>query len=225
MKRKILLGIGVGLFALVSPQAKALVLNYSSVQDSFIQFNGVAGNFSFTAPTQTEFHIQSSDGTGDSVGDSGWFSGTYNVAALTPSSALITTIGTMTIQDHGGNNLVAHFVNFININASGTDVHLNELGTPNIFNITYAGSEVDLQNLRDYLDQTIVLSASSLSYFSDRSHAPATLIDLFQGGKAAFRTGFSGQISAGAVPDGGMTVLLLGGALSVLGLIKRRQAA
>ena len=224
MKKNILLGIGLGLVALAAPQAKALVLDYSSIANSFIQFNGVAGNFSFTAPTQSEFHIQSSDGAGDSVGDSGWFTGTYNVAALTASSAVITTIGSMTIKDHAGKNLVAHFVNFIDVNASGTDVHLNELGTPNMFNITYAGSEVDLQNLRDYLDQTIVLSASSLSYFSNRSHAPATLIDLFAGGKPAFKTGYSGQISAGAVPDGGMTVMLLGGALSALGMIKRRVA-
>ena len=223
MKNNLLLGIGIGLTALACPQADALVLDYSSVVDSFIQFNGVAGTFSFNAPTQTEFMITASDAVGDSIGDHGWFTGVYNVAALTPSSALVTTIGTVTIQDHGGQDLVAHFLNFMNVNASGTDVHLNQLGTPNMFNITYSGGESDLQSLATYLDQTLVLSASSLSYFADRSHAPATLVDLFQGGRT-FLTGFSGQISAGAVPDGGLTILLLGGAISALGFVQRRMA-
>ena len=224
MKKNMLLGMGLGLAALASPQAKALGLDFSSVAHSFMQFDGVAGSFTFTAPTQVQFQITGSDGVGDSVGDDGWFTGVYNVAALTPGSGMVATTGSMTIRDHGGQNFVATFANFININAAGTDIHLNGPGTVDLTGVSYAGGESDLQMLARYLDQSVAWSASSLSYFSDRSHAPATLLDVFQGGSHAFRTGYSGQIVAATpVPDGGLTLLLLGGALTMLGVVQRRM--
>ena len=229
MKKNLLLGIG--LCALAALPAKALNIQFTSIVNTFIQFNGVSGTFSFS-PANNQFKVTAVfDSAGDSLGDLGSIGGSFTIGAITDHWNLAHTIdtetapvnfsGTLTIHDGHGHDLKAHVLQWLNITQVGTDVHLNAMGADNLFNFSYSGTQVDLVNLASRsVDQAIDLDSTLLGKYPGTTKTP-DLRKLATGGKI-YKSAFHGEIVSTVVPDGGVTVALMGLALAGVGLLKRR---
>ena len=229
MKKNLLLGIG--LCAVAALPAKALDIQFTSIANTFIQFNGVSGTFSFS-PSVNQFKVTGVfDSAGDSLGDIGTLGGAYTIGAITDhwnlahtsdtETAAVNFTGTLTIHDGHGHDLTAHVLQWLNITQVGTDLHLNAMGNANLSNFSYLGTQVDLANLANRsVDQTIDLEASLLGKYPNTNLHP-DLHKLATGGKL-YKTPFHGEIVSTVVPDGGVTVALMGLALAGVGILKRR---
>jgi hypothetical protein len=207
--------------AMTSQNAQANTIDFDSVSGGAdIVFNGLSG-FSFTdattgADTGYSFKVQNSDMAGDSIGDLGTISGNYTIGAITISgatqSASVTGNGTLTIVDIpvDGDELTGNVV-WENISTTGTGSTLNLNGLFNVTGVTYDGSQVDLTTLA----KTGILS-DDVTFSFNPGKSLTTLATV--GGT----TTYDGSISA-PVPDGAMTVELLGGALLALAAVRRKM--
>ena len=194
-------------------------LDFSSIIGANVVFNGTGGFYfkNATSGVGNGYSFQVIDANnlpGDSVGDYGNMTGTYNIGAITTSgatqSAAVTGSGIVTIND--GSFVLTGTLVWDDITTVGTGTTLNITGKLNVTSVTYAGSQVDLQTLA---------AAGSLSDTVDFTFNPAKPLTTLK--NTPEHTTFSGSITA--IPDGAMTVQLLGGALLAIAAVRRKMAS
>lgn len=191
---------------------EANTIDYSSAANSFINFTG-HGTFDFT-PSADSFMITS----GAATGLYGSMTGVYTIGNITTvgldSSAPVTGSGLFEITDAQGDVFSANLT-WVNINQLGTGGYLNTVGTVNLTDISYSGSNSALLALADDGSGIDVLSfqfipAVSLASLKDSQHD----------------TSFSGSLTGipqpAPSPDGGSTVALLGAATLMIGCARRK---
>ena len=224
--------IGLGLCSLAAPPSRALDIQFTSIANTFLQFNGSSGTFQFS-PVNNDFQVTAVfDSPGDSLGDLGGIAGKFSFGVITThwnpghiailyEDAPALFSGVLTIHDGHGHDLTATLLDWMDVLQVGTDLHLNTLGLPNLSGFAYSGTQADLVNLADEsFDQTIDLEASILGRYPGSNVRP----DLYrlQVGGRIYRTAFHGEIVGTHVPDGGATAALLALTLPCLGLVHRR---
>jgi hypothetical protein len=197
-------------------------LSFASVPTAQVDFLG-GGQFDFTDATSGgnagySFAINGATVpplAGDSIGDLGNFGiGVFTIGAITTSgsvqSAAVTGSTTVTINDGHGFNLTGTLV-WDDIQTSGTGSTLNVVGNLNVTGVSYGGSSVDLSSLAaaGTLEDTVSFT------FTDGQ----TLTQLATDPNPT-HTSFSGTIAT--VPDGAVTMELLGGAFLVLSAVRRK---
>jgi hypothetical protein len=96
----------------------------------------------------------------------------------------------------------------------GTGSTLNVSGELNLTSVTYGGVQVDLKTLA---------AAGDLSDTVDFTFNPAETLTQLATTSSPLETSFSGTIT-NVVPDGAMTVGLLGGAFLAIAAIRRKMA-
>lgn len=188
--------------------ASAVSFNYSSATNSTINFAGNS-TFSFTTAPGNSFDITS--GTANTLqGDIG---GTFTIGAPVGNTAPVTGAGTFSIYD-GLNTLTANLV-WNDITQGGAAGSLNTLSASvNLSNIVYGGSNADLVALRNDMNGVTTVSFQFTTTYS--------LNDLKT---QAITNSFSGTVRSVRVPDGGASIALLGMALTVLAVFRRRVLA
>lgn len=216
------------------------LLQFSSVANSFITFNGNnpasggIGTFSFATgaipppvtpgalPGNPEFNITfSSQGT--STNDQGIFiapAGGWVINGpvdLTEGSgkSSVSGIGQIQIRDHLGVLFTANLTWLkIETNTAGNAGNLNDILVANLTNVTYTGTEADLITLRNQQPDTADLQF----IFGTTGH---TLTDLTTNGSTFF-TSYSGNITSVPIPP---SALLLGsGLLGLVGIRRFRKS-
>ena len=219
MLRKILCIACVGLcLSLTSAlYAGTLELDFANTSGASLSFNGTNGTFSFTPDTSGhDFQINNvTGGTGSALNLFGTISGTFTIGTITGDSAPVTGSGVFTISD-GTNNFTAD-ITMLAINKPGTIGMINPAEVVNVSNMSYSGSNSDLQALA----HGGVNPTALLSFFSTQ-----TLSQLKSGGSTV-NTGFAGTLTA-IVPEPGTMVLALAAAPALGGFWfsrRRRKAA
>jgi len=203
--------------ALVSQQAQAITLNFSSLTDADVVFQN--GGFSFVNNGSGDsFNITTSSGVGDAVGDDGNISGSYSIGTVHmagPSqSATVTGSGILTISD-GGLDLTGNLI-WGSIGTFGTGGTVNVTGTLNVTSIAYSGTQSDLLALA---------AAGAASDVITFQLGTGQTLNTLKATTSPITSSFSGTITAPNVPDGGTTVLLLGVGLSAIGLLRKKMLA
>lgn len=220
MKAKIAAVLGFGVFALQLPTAQAITLDINSNDLGL----GTAGSLVFNPNTDTFAFVSGLSGNTfvveggtDGVGN---ISGTFTIGAITTiglfTSAPVTTSAgaTLTITDPLLSVFTADLV-FGDIFVNGTAGGLNSGGILNLANISYSGLNSDL----------IALAAAPTGSASIQfGFNPAKSLTTLTSGTVNFSTTFTGDLVSGSptVPDGGMTVLLLGAAFLGCGIARRQ---
>jgi hypothetical protein len=208
-----LAGVAAGLSIFASQQSQALTLGFANDSHSAIQFNGNSTfDFARTAGNPLDqFIITSSNGAGDSVSDQGNITGLFTIGTVSGGQAAVTGSGALTIY---GPNAAAALTgtivwNTISYDSSGT---LNVSGILNLTGLSYSGSQLDLQ--------AMAASGTAEEKVTFTFTDPLTLSQLKT---SAVSTTYAGVIQS--TPDGGLTLLLLGIGLTVLGWRYRQSAA
>lgn len=223
--RKAITNLGVAaLTVLSSAQADAIsidivnVTGTSQARSAAIHFDGV-GNFTFIKATTGsnagyDFIINGiTDGVGDSFGLVGNISGTFTIGAITPGTpetALVTSSPGATLSIFDGTTTFSGFIDWMQLARDGTSGDLNLAGAVNLTGITYGGSVQDLLDLMGGDNR----ASATISF----SFLPAKTLAQLKTSVA--NTSYSGDLAS--VPDGGLTVSLLGMALASLGVASRR---
>ena len=210
--KKLVTATCMGVALSFASSALALQIDYATTTGSAISFDG-SSHFSI-GPGSDSFTIVG----GSAAGLLGDISGTFTIGSITTvgtqSSASVTGDGELVIHD-GASNFKAtlHWIDIVQV---GTGSTLNDTGVLNLTGISYSGSNADLLALA---------SAGSAVNVLTFQFAPA--VSLTELANSSHSTSFSGSIltEPQVVPDGGMTVTLLGLALSGLALIRRSLAA
>jgi len=201
MKNKIILSLALAT-SLVGLNASAVSFNYSSTVGSTISFPG-SSQIKFLPGVQN-FVVTS----GSASGLLGEITGTFTIGA----AGLISPVsGTGSFIIHDGATPLTASLTWGDLGVIGTGGLLNVFGTVNLNTITYTGGNADLVALKN--------AGSAVDVLSFQFTGPVTAANLKTG---KYSTSFSGSITAG-VPDGGMSLLLLGGALTGLACIRRRM--
>lgn len=185
-------------------QSQAVSFDFSSNPGTgLIQFDG-AGNFSFTSTT---FQID----TGSASGWTGDITGSFAIGVGNP--APVSNVGQFIIDD-GATDLTADLT-FGTIGVLGTGGTLNVFGVINLTNISYAGTNADLEALRDDVSGALVITFQFV---------PAVSLANLKAG--VHKTTFSGSVfsRSSIVPDGGASAVLLGTGLLGLAAISRRKS-
>jgi len=210
--------------------ATALQLNYSSETLSTIQFDG-AGHFRFNpqaVPTppnlgspRQETITSTFGGAGTSDGDPLWMNGLWTIGPVVNQggglqTAAVIGVGQLYVVDHLG-NVFQGSLSWDTISSSGAGNVINFAAVANLSGITYSGTEADLIALRDNQPDINVVSLQ----WTDTIHNLSYLV------AHGDETSISGSLTLTPrqVPDGGTTVLLLGAALSGLGLLRKKLIA
>ena len=199
--------IAMGLALGFASSAQALQINYSSNVNSFIRFPGDT-TFHF-APAASQFTITN----GSASGLLGEITGVYTIGTITTiggvSSAPVTGTGTFVIHD-GAFSLVGT-LSWVSVLQIGSGITLNVMGTANLTNITYGGSNADLVALA-----AAGTGINALTF----QFVPGLSLTRLRNGPGPNQTSFSGSISP-TVPDGGTTVALLGLGLAAVEGVRR----
>lgn len=218
-KRKLnLLALALGTL-LVGAPLRAINLDFGSSPGATLHFAG-DGTFSFVDSSTgiyngTDFVINLSSsgrtGSNSAVGLLGHLGGTFTIGAISSGVAPVTGSGPLSITD--GANLFAGTVQWLQIHQAATSGNLNLSGVVNVTGITYGGSNGDLMELAAPGSASAVLSFSFASPGYSLTQLATTNIT----------TSYNGDLhTSRSVPDGGTTVLVLGGALGLCGLFLRR---
>ncbi len=122
----------------------------------------------------------------------------------------------MFVIHDGANNLTAT-LQWLNISQTGAGGTLNVFGQVNLTNIMYTGSNPDLVALRD--------AGSGANVLTFQFVPPVSLEEL-RNGPGSRSTSFSGSINTATqgVPDGGLTVALLGLSLAGIAGLRLKMA-
>jgi len=207
--------------------AAADTLGFSNFKGTSLTFtgNGTPGaNFTMTTALngiqQVGFEVTLASDPSD-LGLFGSISGSYQYkdsqivtsnSGLTETAPVIDNTGpfTFTIWDStgGGGSAFTANIAWITIMTTLANGGLNSGGTINLTNLHYTGSNSGLQSLAGNANGVVTASFT----FS----APTSLTELESG---THTTTYSGSLTA---PDGGMTLMLLGGALLGLESLRRR---
>lgn len=210
--------LGVALALIPAPSQADILLDFTSLANASIHFDGV-GNFSFLPATSGhQFSITRSSGSGDSIGDKGYISGTWAIGPVVNLGggvqyAPVTGSGGLTISD-GVNTLTAN-LSWNDMLTVGVGGLINVQGVLNLSDISYGGGQSDLKALAAVGTGTQTLSFTFI---------PAHNLTYLKG--TAADTAFSGELTA--VPEtttfiagaGALGLLLLG-----LGAKSRRSGA
>ena len=198
---------------------RAINLDFGSSPGATLHFAG-DGTFSFVDSSTgiyngTDFVINLSSsgrtGSNSAVGLLGHLGGTFTIGAISSGVAPVTGSGPLSITD--GANLFAGTVQWLQIHQAATSGNLNLSGVVNVTGITYGGSNQDLMELAAPGSASAVLSFSFASPGYSLTQLATTNIT----------TSYNGDLQTSrSVPEGGTTVLVLGGALGVCGLFLRR---
>lgn len=204
---------------LVGAPLRAINLDFGSSPGATLNFAG-DGTFSFVDSSTgiyngTDFVINLSSsgrtGSNSAVGLLGHLGGTFTIGAISSGVAPVTGSGPLSITD--GANLFAGTVQWLQIHQAATSGNLNLSGVVNVTGITYGGSNQDLMELAAPGSASAVLSFSFASPGYSLTQLATTNVT----------TSYNGDLhTSRSVPDGGTTVLVLGGALGVCGLFLRR---
>ena len=200
----------------LSQKASAITIDFSSIGSASVQF--LNGNFSFNnAPNGYSLNVTLSNGNGDSIGNLGSISGVFSIGAVsisgTTESAPVTGSGVMTIFD--GSATLTGTIVWNQISTTGTGSTLNVNGVLNLTSITYAGGGNDLGALA---------AAGSAYEVITLQFVPAKTLTTLANTTSPLTTSFSGSITT-PVPEGGMTIALLGLALLGIGGLHRKLTA
>ena len=206
-----------GLAVVGSAIATPVSINYGSsssgVTSGLINFNGSSG-FYFSPDGGGTYMLQT--GSGD-LGYMG--TGVFTIGATSPFGigeiASVTGSTTLTINGAFGNGggVLTGTLTWINLIQQGTGGNLNLQGNVNLTGVSYSGGT----------DSTLIALASGPGDVDvlNFSFTPADSLDFLKANQAF--TQFSGSISS--TPDGGATVMLLGAALSAMGLFRKKLIA
>jgi hypothetical protein len=191
-----------------------------------ITYEGTTGNITFAGAgvSAGDFSFGHSgafvvNGSEDN-GFVGTIGGVYKIGTITSvggiSEASVTSLGgnIFTITDGSSHTLSAtvSWMSILQVGSSGT---LNDEGIVNLSSVTYTGSDPYLLSILD--NPTVDTLAFTFS-------PSKTLQTLDNGAGGPFTTTFAGSLST-AAPDGGATAMLLGAALSAVGLLRRKLVA
>jgi len=205
---------GVLSAGLLTQRASAITIDFSSIGGASVEF--LNGNFYFNnnAANGYSLNVTLSNGNGDSIGNLGAISGVFSIGAVsisgTTESAPVTGSGVMSIFD--GSATLTGTVVWNMISTTGTGSTLNVNGVLNLTSITYAGGGSDLGALA---------AAGSAYEVITLQFVPAKTLTTLANATSPLTTSFSGSITT-AVPDGGMTIALLGLALLGVGGLHRK---
>ncbi len=213
-----LLGLTVATLLAGTP-LHAINLDFGSTPGATLRFAG-DGTFSFVDSAQgiytgTDFVINLSSsgrtGSNSAVGLLGHLGGTFTIGAISSGVATVTGSGPLSITD--GANLFAGSVQWLQIHQTATSGNLNLSGVVNVTGITYGGSNQDLLELAAPGSASAVLSFSFASPGYSLTELASTTVT----------TSYNGDLhTSRSVPDGGATLVILGGALGLCGLMLRR---
>lgn len=188
--------------------ADVTLVQFTARAGSAISFDG-ASNFSFTGPG---FQVTSSSPSNGLATLDGSISGTYTIGAVTivgpVQTAPVTGSGTFTILDALAVPFTAD-VQWVNIQTLGTGGTANSVGSVNLTNFAYAGSNTDLQDLATHNKGIVVATFQFI---------PAKTLTTLK--TTSDSTSYSGTLQT--VPDGGATLMLLGGALFGIETLRRK---
>ena len=197
--------------------AAAVTIDYSNTSGSSINLDptdncggsGTVGCFSFSSGN----NIVITSGTAS--GFSGGISGLFGVGAITTSglqeTANVNGTGSLSIFD-GGQILTAD-LSWVDIASFATAGVLNTLGTANLSNIVYGGSNGDLVALFN--------AGTGTQTATFQFTSPTSLTDLFTTSTTVTSTSFSGSIASIPIPA---TVWLFGsGLLGLVGMARRKK--
>jgi hypothetical protein len=214
-----LLGLGY-----VSDARAELLLDLASVAGANVEFlgSGTGASFEFNNNGLGQgFQITLSSGFGDSVGLYGTLGGTYSyttasIVTLGPlqTAPLITSGGLLTIVDAASTALTGTIAG-VDVSTVGTGGLVNVNGAINLTGVSYAGTNLDLIQLRDESVYKGVL-AISFQFIPGKS-----LTDL-AAHCAVNETSYSGSIYT-AVPEPSSLALAGLGALGMFGYGLRRR--
>lgn len=207
------LGIGA-----LTQSASGITLNFGNIQGSTVHFDG-ASHFTFLPGNGgNQFSITSvTGGVGDSVSDLGYISSVspgFTIGSVTHVGATyyagVTGSGVLHISD--GTKLLTGDLTWTDISTTGAGGTINVNAVLNLTSIVYAGSsQTDLTALAAPGIGTEVVT------FQFTSTETLTALKTHNIG-----TSFSGSISSPAVPDGAMTMALLGFAMMGVEGLRRR---
>ena len=208
--RKLFLAAMSGLMMLgAGPASAAVVLNYSSITNAVVQFNG-DGTFTFNPVSGNDFRIgSSSGGTGDAVNKTGRILGTFTIGAGDFSAPVTSSGGIFKINDGGGNWFTADLV-WNNIFEFGALGGLNLFAQANLANVAYTGSNEDLHALASFQNGATTLSFQFAS--------PYTLDQLRT---ERIFTSYSGSLIS--VPEAGALLLFGTGLIGLVGYRRSRR--
>lgn len=221
--------------AVASGANAAIVLTFSSIANSQIEFTGNGSTTSFhLTPSLTGlvipggpngigkdrmFSITSvQNGIGDALGLFGDVTGTFSYSASDITSpgggverATLTSVGgpaQLTLGPDTGNVSLTATIDWIDIETKGTGSALNAQGQVNISSVSYSGTNADLIMFANQVAAQGGIGTLSFSFLPTRS-----LNDLL--GPGTFKTGYSGSLTAAPEPG---TVAMALTALPLLGL-------
>jgi hypothetical protein len=186
-------------------------MNYSSIPNSTIQFNGAASSFQFNAAnTGDEWAIgNTSGGTGSAVGLLGAFSsGPFAYGPITSTTVpgygtaeaatVLGPLGGLSINDGGGYFLTGT-VNWVQVETFNFIGGINANLNVNVTGLSYLGSNPDLL--------TLLAGGSGAMNLTFQFSPGQTLTDLTTG-SGPYQTTYSGSISTTVVPEPSQTALL-----------------
>jgi hypothetical protein len=220
MKKTAMIALCGGLFfSMLTPASAATAIDYSNTTGSSVNLDptdgcggGAVGCFYFTSGSNLEVT------SGTASGFFGGVSGNFGVGAITTTTtpqgpletASVTGTGNLNIFD-GSFTLTAD-LNWVDITTFGTAGSLNTLGTANLNNILYSGSNIDLLALAS--------AGSGTQTATFQFSSPTSLTELFTNRSSTTSTSFSGSISAVPIPA---SVWLFGtGLLGLAGLTRKK---
>jgi hypothetical protein len=197
---------------MLAQQAQAIALNFGNTPTGQISFDG-ASHFDFpvtgvAGPANNSFKITGvTGGAGTSVGFFGTMTGPAGGWTF-DGAGNVTGSGTLDVFDGSAHLTAALTWSKLTVNGPGTGGQLNEFLTANLTGITYSGADPDLIALAGPGFGTETLSWT----FPTGGHFLSNLASVAQ------TTSFSGSLETTPppLPDGGMTVALLG--LAFLGV-------
>ncbi|MBW2417958.1 MAG: hypothetical protein JRH19_05400 [Deltaproteobacteria bacterium] len=218
---------------LVAGPAAAIQLDFSSEPNSYLQFNP-DGSVLFMDETRYSFddiRITASDGAGDGVGLTGDIDGVFSMGTITSfgvgmETAAVTGAGFLIIDDGAGSALSAD-VTFGDLTTFGTGGIANLLGSVNLSNFVYGGSNLDLSDLAASTDGVMTASFSiqiteSLTVLRDSGGQVGNYSGLISGNPGPI-PGNAGGVTPMPEPTAALCFAL--GLASVGSALRRRSGA